>query len=36
MGVILQQILEAIYGVEKDNNQMFFNIWCEVILPSNG
>jgi hypothetical protein len=29
MGVIQQQILEAIYYVEKDNNQMFFDIWCE-------
>jgi hypothetical protein len=35
MGVIQQQILEAIYGVEKDNNQMFFDIWCTARL-SNG
>ncbi len=26
--------LEAIYDVEKDNNQMFFDIWCEARLPS--
>ncbi len=35
MGVIQQQILEATYDVEKDNNQMFFDIWCEARL-SNG
>ncbi len=34
MGVIQQQILEAIYDVEKDNNQMFFDIWCEAMLPN--
>jgi hypothetical protein len=34
MGVIQQQILEAIYDVEKDNNQMFFDIWCEARLPN--
>jgi hypothetical protein len=28
------QILEAIYDVEKDNNQMFFDIWCEARLPN--
>jgi hypothetical protein len=28
MGVIQWQILVAIYDVEKDNSQMFFNIWC--------
>jgi hypothetical protein len=33
-GVIQQQILEAIYDVEKDNNQMFFDIWCEARLPN--
>jgi hypothetical protein len=32
-GVIQKQILEAIYDVEKDNNQMFFDIWCEARLP---
>jgi hypothetical protein len=35
MSVIQQQILEAIYDVEKDNNQMFFDIiWCEARLPN--
>jgi hypothetical protein len=34
MGVIQQQILEAISDVEKDNNQMFFDIWCEARLPN--
>ncbi len=34
MGVIQQQILEAIYDVKKDNNQMFFDIWCEARLPN--
>jgi hypothetical protein len=34
MGVIQQQILEAIYDVEKENNQMFFDIWCEARLPN--
>jgi hypothetical protein len=33
-GVIQQQILEAIYDVEKNNNQMFFDIWCEARLPN--
>jgi hypothetical protein len=33
-GVIQQQILEANYDVEKDNNQMFFDIWCEARLPN--
>jgi hypothetical protein len=32
MGIIQQQISEAIYDVEKDNNQMFFDIWCEARL----
>jgi hypothetical protein len=34
MGVIQQQILEAIYYLEKDNNQMFFDIWCKARLPN--
>jgi hypothetical protein len=34
MGVIQQRILEAIYDVEKDNNQMFFDIWCEARQPN--
>jgi hypothetical protein len=34
MGVIKQQILEAIYDVEKDNNQLFFDIWSEARLPT--
>jgi hypothetical protein len=34
MGVIQQQNLKAIYDVEKDNNQMFFDVWCEARLPS--
>jgi hypothetical protein len=33
-GVIQQQILEAIYDVKKDNNEMFFDIWCEARLPN--
>jgi hypothetical protein len=33
-GVIQQQTLEAIYDVEKDNNHMFFDIWCEARLPN--
>jgi hypothetical protein len=34
VGVIQQQILEAIYAIENDNNQMFFDIWCEASLPN--
>jgi hypothetical protein len=34
MGVIQQQILQAIYDVEKDNYQMFFDIWFEARLPN--
>jgi hypothetical protein len=33
MGVIQQQILEAIYDVKMHNNQMFFDIWCKGRLP---
>jgi hypothetical protein len=32
MGVIQQQILEANYDVEKNNNQIFIDLWCEARL----
>jgi hypothetical protein len=37
MGVIQQQILEAIHDVEKENNQLFFNkyLWKQDCLMGN-
>jgi hypothetical protein len=34
IGVIQKQIIEAIYDVENDNNQIFFDIWCEARLAN--
>ncbi len=33
-GSIQPEILEAIFSLDNDNQQFFFDIWCEATLPS--